>query len=1008
MAAATEALEGAVNRVYNATTWETPEDELATRLADATKGLVPDGDALAALLVEAVQSWFAVRRDRANDAAGIVVMERLRARPEWTQLSDETRLVNLFHLGRSLWNNAISRMVDSLAVWNEYLEIATRRGDTTRIAVARDNKAWSTYFAVSRAAGFDEYAALFRESDPDVVESQLDNALASWRQLAGWQGNEAQARYLESLGASVYAIHVALCEEAAAGAWAGPDGIVGTADDLADNPRLAAAVGDLDALVGLDQVKHEVRRLVAFLRLQRARERAGGAPTQISNHMVFLGPPGTGKTTVARLMGRIFYALGVLESDRVTEVSRADLVAEYIGQTAPRVNEVIDKALGGVLFIDEAYALFSASDRDFGREAVSTLLKRMEDARDRLVVIVAGYTKPMLELLDSNPGLDSRFRHRFRFDAYDVDALATIFRHQCAASGYVLADEAGSALDRACRDLVAGADVSFGNARAVRNLFESVLIEQATRLGAGPADPAVLSVIDASDIQRAMGSGPRRARTLLIDEQELAGVLAELDALVGIEAVKRTVHRLVDVLRISALRADHGLPAPRSAPHMVFLGPPGTGKTTVARLMGRVLHGLGLLRTARVVEATRGDLVGRYVGETAIRTDDLIDRALDGVLFIDEAYAIVPQGDGAGSNDYGQEALATLIKRMEDDRDRLVVILAGYAERMQRLLDANPGLPSRIGTTVSFEAYDADELVAVFASMAERAGYQPDAGGVDRLGLVTRLIASQADAGGNAREVRRLLDGAIARQASRLGAQRLGGREPTVDELRTLTRDDVVWDGLGEDGGRAPVDARRTAVHELGHALVGWYLRGAPAPVYVTIRPHGQTLGRAFYDLHASDAAPDRAGMVQVMATALGGYVAEEVVLGAPSVGAGSDLERAVAQARAAIASGLGVTDARGSLAAVVRASRGGADDADVETLVGEAYDAARTVVTGHVAELTAAADELVRRLALDATDLERLLGPRPAQDALPARLSSLQADSSASTSAACGAIASA
>jgi hypothetical protein len=267
-------------------------------------------------------------------------------------------------------------------------------------------------------------------------------------------------------------------------------------------PRpLEELLAELDALVGLERVKADVRQLINFLKVQKLREEQGLKSLPASRHLVFYGNPGTGKTTVARLVSQIYRTLGVLRRGHLVETDRAGLVAGFVGQTAMKVRDVTRRALGGVLFIDEAYTLTTGGSNDFGQEAVETLLKMMEDHRDDLVVIAAGYTGKMQDFLDSNPGLRSRFNKHLRFDDYGVEQLVHIFKSFCAKAEFKLTGGAESELTSVFGVLTASRDETFGNARTARNLFEATLSKQANRLVSLPkVDREILSTIEPSDI----------------------------------------------------------------------------------------------------------------------------------------------------------------------------------------------------------------------------------------------------------------------------------------------------------------------------------------------------------------------------------------------------------------------------------------------------------------------------------------------------------------------------
>ena len=266
-----------------------------------------------------------------------------------------------------------------------------------------------------------------------------------------------------------------------------------------EKPDLDELMAKLDELVGLSIVKKEVKSLTNLIKVRKLREEAGLPNTAMSLHMVFLGNPGTGKTTVARLMAGLYAAIGALSKGQLIEVDRSGLVAGYVGQTALKTQEVIQSALGGVLFIDEAYSLASGGENDFGREAIETLLKAMEDHRDDLVVIVAGYDEPMEKFINSNPGLQSRFNKYMYFPDYNGEELMAMFRINCKKNGYQLDAEAEEYAQAFFNDLYENRDDNFGNGRDVRNRFEDVVSRQADRLAAmeSPTKEDLMTIVKA-------------------------------------------------------------------------------------------------------------------------------------------------------------------------------------------------------------------------------------------------------------------------------------------------------------------------------------------------------------------------------------------------------------------------------------------------------------------------------------------------------------------------------
>ncbi len=573
--------------------------------------------------------------------------------------------------------------------------------------------------------------------------------------------------------------------------------VPGRARSPAESPQISVeeAMAELDAMVGLTAVKDQVRSITAAVEAARRRALAGHGTDKPMQHFVFLGPPGTGKTAVARIIAKIFYAFGLLDSPAVVEAQRADLVGEYLGATAIKTNELVDSALGKVLFIDEAYSLVNEGDGQgdrFGHEAVQALVKRAEDERENLIIVLAGYERQMENFLASNPGLNSRFGLRIKFPGYGPAELQALADLVLRAKGELLDPDARPVLRRIFEEIGRRRiGDELGNGRFVRSLLAKAGQHRDVRVMAGSAEPSATELVTllGSDIDLAYTELTARFRGYS-ETPTVESALAELDALIGLDPVKQQVHEIAAQLQVARMRVREGLLSQPPVRHFVFTGPPGTGKTTVARIIGRIFAALGLLVRPEVIEAHRADLVGEHLGSTAIKTNKLVDSALGGVLFIDEAYALHNEAY-SGGDAFGSEAVATLLKRAEDDRDRLVVVLAGYPQDMDRLLRSNPGLASRFSTRITFPSYAPGELTRIAGVIAAQAGdsFDPEALPVLSSIFTTACEQGQIDELGNGRFARSLFERACAIRDLRISRS---GATATAADLTTVLAADVL------------------------------------------------------------------------------------------------------------------------------------------------------------------------------------------------------------------------
>lgn len=501
----------------------------------------------------------------------------------------------------------------------------------------------------------------------------------------------------------------------------------------------------LNELIGLEGIKESIQKIKAYALSNKDSE-------NLNIHMCFLGNPGSGKTEVARYIAGILYENSILPSPKIVEVDRSGLVSQYFGATAEKTRRVIASAMGGVLFIDEAYALGNNSDRDitdYGKEAIDTLVKAMEDYRGKFCVILAGYKNEMLKMLSTNPGFKSRIQFTLDFPNYSRAELKSITELMLKNRHYTMSD---IALERVL-DItdIKRKDANFANAREIRNMLDQVIMCQNLRT-VGSEDKE-LGLVDVNKyIQDSKIELPTTGteKTILSGEEEL-------EQLIGLSSVKRMIRKIKAYAKKNVGSYGFNL-------HMCFQGNPGTGKTEVARILSRILYSAGVLPEAKLVETDSTGLLGRFVGETGPKTQRKIQEAMGGVLFIDEAYALCAGSTASGtSGNYRDEAIAVLLKEMEDHRGQFCVVLAGYKNEMEKMLNTNPGFKSRIQFSIDFPDYSREELGQIAASFLTAKKYEIADDALDRLLDVAEYYRQRPNFA-NARTIRSIVDQVILNQ----------------------------------------------------------------------------------------------------------------------------------------------------------------------------------------------------------------------------------------------------
>lgn len=575
------------------------------------------------------------------------------------------------------------------------------------------------------------------------------------------------------------------------------------AEDIAGNKTLEELLAELDALIGLENVKKSIRENITYLKFTKLRKEKGFSDSaKLSLHSIFTGNPGTGKTTVVKMLGKIYHKMGLLSKGHVVEVDRAALVGEYIGQTAPKTKKMIEQARGGILFIDEAYSLARSDDdsKDFGKEVIEILLKEMSDGPGDIAIIGAGYPKQIKNFVDSNPGLKSRFTDYFHFDDYLPEELFQIALYSASQREVKFSPDAEFYLKEQLTEAYRKRDEHFGNARFVNAVVDEAKQDMGLRLMKSTSlddlSNEELSTILIEDMEQVFYTEQKKKLQLSINDKQLSEALAELNELVGMEKIKQDVHELIKLIRFYNETGKDVVN--KFSLHSIFTGNPGTGKTTLARIMAKIYKALGILERGHVVEVDREGLVAGYIGQTATKTAAVIEEAMGGILFIDEAYALAAKNT---SNDFGQEAIQVILKRMEDLRGKFGVIVAGYTDNMQLFIESNPGFKSRFDKTFIFEDYNSEQLWEIAKNLLKKEGLAANSDAEAHLkGYLIELYETRDKFFGNARSVRQLVGDVVMKQNLRLAS--IASDQRDKNDIPVLTFEDVKHLHIGSQGNR--------------------------------------------------------------------------------------------------------------------------------------------------------------------------------------------------------------
>lgn len=620
--------------------------------------------------------------------------------------------------------------------------------------------------------------------------------------------------------------------------------------------------GELNRLVGLSNVKEEFSRLYQSAAMMQEHN----VVSKIRNplHMIFQGDPGTGKTTVAKKMSEMFYSMGLIATNKCVIASAHDCLSMYRNGSVDKVATLIENAMDGVLFIDEAYAL--ASEGNANQAAIAMLLEAAEEMSDHLVIILAGYKEEMKQFMNMNPGIKERFPRIIDFPGYDISELMEIFQSMCTQENISLEKSAIPVLKEYLNSLRVQKD--FANARTVRNVFGKLCMH-------AEWTPDGRRVIRKNHIRQIMPV----CRT------------GTLDKMVGLLEVKEQINNLTQMTAyINAVKnLSHADNIPMNL-NMLFEGNPGTGKTTVAKHIADELYSMKVLKSNRCLCLERKDLVGDHVGDTEKKTTEALAHGYGGVIFIDEAYSLT----NVSGKDYGDKVIEIILTAMIEHRDDTAFIFAGYPKEMREFLDSNPGLSSRIQYRLTFEDYTAKELVQMFSDLCKNAGLKVRAKALEAFSSLAEFFKPMPHFG-NGRFVDQVFQQTIAKRSKRNFKK--DTLVITKEDIPTVKEMNAILTGKDSSYNPEEIDDHerlRTTYHELGHAVA--MLATGYTPENITIRNQIDSYGHVTLPKIPGNLTEKQCQDFLVMY--LSGRNAERMMFGDASSGCSQDYEMAKKLAR--------------------------------------------------------------------------------------------------------------